>query len=279
MKKYKVRYGGAQIPVSTNIQKNKIEILKAIDWAKENEVTNLLTPEGSLSGWNKRWASQFDEVKSYLTEIEQYAEKSGVGLHIGTMFKENDIYGEVQRNEIRHYTAEGNLTGVTFKTFVINEHENSLGRESWSAPIVFPIVLETDDEQRISKHISGAGLICNDMWGSNEAGKENLVNAYRELNLAVIFHATNGVKDYPEEVYKVFNAWHNGHLLMTSYSSRTPILTVDSCTPWEWDGEDESIIDMFPTSSESGFIDITKYATDVPRKGRQYFYHDVEYEE
>ena len=45
------RLGGAQIPVGTNIQANKREILKALDWAKENEVNHLLTPEGALSGY------------------------------------------------------------------------------------------------------------------------------------------------------------------------------------------------------------------------------------
>ena len=32
-----IRVAGAQIPVGTNIQANKVEILKALDWAKENE--------------------------------------------------------------------------------------------------------------------------------------------------------------------------------------------------------------------------------------------------
>ena len=44
-----IRFGGAQIPVGINIQANKKEILKAIDWAKENKVDHLLTPEAALS--------------------------------------------------------------------------------------------------------------------------------------------------------------------------------------------------------------------------------------
>ena len=50
MSKKTTRIAGSQLPVSTNIQFNKKEILKAIDWAKENEVKHLITPEGSLSG-------------------------------------------------------------------------------------------------------------------------------------------------------------------------------------------------------------------------------------
>ena len=38
IKQTKIRYGGAQLPVGLNVQRNKQEILKAIDWAKDNEV-------------------------------------------------------------------------------------------------------------------------------------------------------------------------------------------------------------------------------------------------
>ena len=40
-----MRIAGAQIPVGSNIQSNKIEILKSLDWAKQNAVDHLLTPE------------------------------------------------------------------------------------------------------------------------------------------------------------------------------------------------------------------------------------------
>ena len=44
-----LRLAGAQIPVASNIQLNKIELFKAIDWAKENDVdmiglSGLITP-------------------------------------------------------------------------------------------------------------------------------------------------------------------------------------------------------------------------------------------
>ena len=46
-----MRIAGAQIPVGSDIQSNKREILKALDWAKDNKVDHLLTPEGALSGY------------------------------------------------------------------------------------------------------------------------------------------------------------------------------------------------------------------------------------
>ena len=54
-----------------------------------------------------------------------------------------------------------------------------------------------------------------------------------------------------------------------------PILTVDSCTPWDWDGNEEDV-DKYPTSSQSGLIDFSGWLTDVPNYGRQYFYHDLD---
>ena len=46
-----VRFAGAQIPVTQNLEKNEASIIKAIDWAAENNCDWLLTPEGSLSGY------------------------------------------------------------------------------------------------------------------------------------------------------------------------------------------------------------------------------------
>ena len=109
-----IRLGGAQIPVGTNIQVNKKEILKALDWAKENEVDHLLTPEAALSGWTKLWVNEIDELKEALKEIEAHQKKLGVGLHLGTNFQEDEDYGKINRNEIRHYSKEGHLINLTY---------------------------------------------------------------------------------------------------------------------------------------------------------------------
>ena len=44
----KVRFAGAQLPVTQELEENKKAILKAIDWAASNNCDWLLTPEGSL---------------------------------------------------------------------------------------------------------------------------------------------------------------------------------------------------------------------------------------
>ena len=50
-----LRVAGAQIPVTKDLEYNKKEIFKALDWAKENEVDHILTPEGALSGYCNQW--------------------------------------------------------------------------------------------------------------------------------------------------------------------------------------------------------------------------------
>jgi len=258
-----IRVAGAQIPVSTNIQKNKEELFKAIDWAKENEVDHLLTPEGSLSGW-LGWETRIEEVKDALEEVEAYQKEAGIGLHLGTMMQEHDVYGDVFRNEIRHYDKEGYLRALTIKTQVVNG-ECALGRHEWQSVSCFEF-----EENKYA-----GGLICNDMWGWQESKCGPITTQYKNIGMVdLLFHATNGQKDQDHNTFDVFNKWHDAFLRMSAWNCNIPILTVDSCTPWDWDGEDESIIDKFPTSSESGFMHIDGWRTSVPRKGRQYFYYD-----
>ena len=67
-----IRLAGAQIPNGADIQINKKEIFKALDWAKENEVDELLTPEGSLSGYETRWQNKMPELHEALFEVQEH---------------------------------------------------------------------------------------------------------------------------------------------------------------------------------------------------------------
>ena len=46
-----MRIAGAQIPVTNDVSKNYEAIKKACDWAIENNVDYLFTPENALSGY------------------------------------------------------------------------------------------------------------------------------------------------------------------------------------------------------------------------------------
>lgn len=271
-----MRVAGAQIPVGTDIENNKKEILKAMDWAKDNEVRHLLTPESALSGFFAGWEKDYDLIEESLKELEKHVEETGVCLHLGTNYKEKEAYGDIFRNEIRHYGPKGHLLGATYKTYGIPAFESAYQREPDDA-IVY-VSLGQPDELRTNQPV-GVGMICNDMWGYMEgrATKPLSTQIKEDGRADLIFHATNGRKLEPEDLQQpMYDAWHEGFLRMTAGNSLIPILTVDSCTPWEWTPESDVAIDQYVTSSQSGLVDYLGWQTDVPRTGRQYFYYDLD---
>jgi len=282
-----IRLAGAQIPVGSDIQINKKEIFKAIDWAKENHVDCLLTPEGSLSGYCTGWQDKLAELMESLKEVEDYQKESGVGLHLGTNYPDRESLGLIYRNQIRHYAKGGNLLGVSNKSFTLGD-EGVMGRNGRTEPIVsIPLTKTTytkaliTEENPRSTEIHCIGLVCNDMWGAHNNDESSIIPMMGDFlkfrpQIQVIFHSTNGRKfeDQNDIRIKIYNDWHNSVLRLNA-TLAYPILTVDSCTPWDWDGN-EDVIDKYQTSSQSGFIQFDGWLTDVPRYGRQYFYYDYD---
>jgi len=281
-----IRLAGAQIPVGSDIQINKKEIFKAIDWAKENRVDCLLTPEGSLSGYCTGWQDKLAEVMEALKEVEEYQKESGVGLHLGTNYPDREPLGLIYRNQIRHYAKHGSLLGVSNKSFTLGD-EGVMGRNGRLEPIVsIPLATTTfvrnllTQDQPERSEIHCIGLVCNDMWGAHYKDESSIIPLVKDFvkyrpEIQIIFHATNGRKiDSKDPRHKIFDDWHNSVLKLNS-TFAYPILTVDACSPWEWNG-DEDDVDRYPTSSQSGVVDMSGWLTDVPRYGRQYFYHDLD---
>ena len=199
-----------------------------------------------------------------MKEVEDHA-KDKVGLHLGTNFKEIESSGEIYRNEIRHYNRSGELRGITFKTLPIFMMESALPRDQDREPVVVVDLLEesTDifTDGKVHEQSIAAGLICNDLYGGNEVGKTPLTTHYKDMKiLDLIFHATNGAKN-------------NAYLRMAAWNTNIPILTVDSCTTWEWDGSEDEV-DKYRTSSPSGFVSHLGWQIQAPRFGRQYFKYD-----
>tara|TARA_Y200000002_G_scaffold336223_1_gene304267 strand:+ start:1096 stop:1962 length:867 start_codon:yes stop_codon:yes gene_type:complete len=274
-----VRIAGAQIPCTPVIEQNVEHIKKAIDYAEENKADYLVTPEGSLSGYDHGGLSaqevgldpfyDFDVLKKALNEIELYA-KGKVGLCLGTLWKEKERFGEVGRNQIRFYNKAAQLIGVTNKSFCINpqdlpfmEHNQDIeGPKNWQ--------LGTQDYK-----FNVVGLVCNDMWGHGFSGHKAICwsskqqyNMGGRQDLQLFIHSTNGFRGNGEDMETLFNDWHHAHLTMFSWLCEVPIFTVDNC--YHMDGTEYH----GKTSSESGVIVRGKYVTEVPREGTQYFYHD-----
>ena len=256
----KIRIAGAQIPVSRDVSKNIHTIKNAIDWAAENFVDFLVTPEGSLSGYIPEW--DFNEVKLALTEIEQYSKSKHVGLCLGTLWKEPTKFGEVARNQIRFY-KNGMLFGTTNKSYTI-EHDHVMPHDIKKDSIsIFPLT------NKNGTGINAVGLICNDMWGNNWYGGPNIMKIAMETRrVGIAIHSTNGTRG--NDLDEIMNQWHDVHLKLLSKASSIPIVTVDNSIHMEGDDYNGR------TSSESGVIIEGKWVTSVPRVGTQYFYYDFD---
>ena len=293
----KIRFAGAQIPIhDEDIQYNKKEIFKALDWAKENNVDVIQTPEACLSGYGAVWQEKIDELFEALKEVEDYQKKCGVALNLGTCMLSIEPQGYLKRNQIRHYSKEGELYSVTNKTYVVQADINCV-------PSFTPVVkFKTPFSNGVSL-MSAIGMVCNDMWGAPQEqgvdGKpiKSLNELVTERNPDIIFHSTNAFS-FPEievddkewkngnlqslkniehqfPIREVMDMWTEAWLKMTAFRASCSILTVDCATHWGWTGN-EDLIDKCKTSSPSGFINnLGEWQTDVPRYGRQYFYHDI----
>ena len=108
-----VRFAGAQIPVTQNLEENKQAILKAIDWAEENNCDWLLTPEGSLSGYFPSFdlvlPNGVSDLAKAVFEVVSYANKKGMGIALGTLWVDIEHRGTIRRNQIRYYDKQGEL--------------------------------------------------------------------------------------------------------------------------------------------------------------------------
>ena len=83
-----LRVAGIQMPVTPDIAANSRHIEEAILWASAENADILLTPEGSLSGYTPEFDA--NEVRQALTLVTDLAQKSALGLALGTCFLEED---------------------------------------------------------------------------------------------------------------------------------------------------------------------------------------------
>lgn len=290
----KIRIAGAQLPINDyNIEYNLNEIKKALDWAADNNVDMLQTPECSLSGYNPyHWLFREPgkcnpddiELQDALMQLEEYQRSVGVALNLGTCIVNQEESGLIARNQIRYYSKEGYLYNTTEKTYVIGADKPCVPSFYPATPFFIPYT--NNDFQCI-------GMICNDMWGSPaKTGKHlfpptSLHEMVIEHRPDLIFHPTHGYK-IPESCFEdrgdhhrrirddVYELWNQGWLAMTAFKSIAHILTVDACTKWDWDGSEDTIND-FKTSSTSGVLSpLGEWVVKAPRYGRQYFYYDLD---
>lgn len=262
--KNSIRFGGVQMPVTPFQEKNVNAIKKAIDWAAENNVDYLVTPEASLSGYSVNYCIDLDLLETGLKEIELYAVSKQVGLCLGTLWAEvNEVEDTtilVKRNQIRFYTKEGQFLGSTDK-HVLTPLDLEIGIVSGDG--LAGALIPVDD-----RVIPTVGLICADLYGymSNEGGlPQKLFN----IGARIAIHSTNaerGLNDFKDELEL---KWLEANLCRVSYSF-FPVISVDNCytmdgRPYEGD-----------TITQSGVCIGGEWVVKAPRRGTQYFYYDFD---
>ena len=257
-----VRFAGAQIPCTPFIRRNVITIKAAIDWAAENNVDYLVTPEASLSGYSVNFNAELDVLVFSLEEIEKYAAEKQIGLCLGTLWVENGPPGNessvVKRNQIRYYAKNGRYLGATNKS-VLTPLDNKIGIVK--SEILTGISIPIDD-----KMIPTCGLICADLYGHN-SDLGGLPEKYLRIGAKFIVHATNADRGIDEDYDEIENIWIEGNIRRVS-RLLMPMIVVDNC--YMMDGREYHGM----TATQSGACVRGKWVASVPRTGTHYFYYD-----
>jgi predicted amidohydrolase len=238
-----------QMLVTTDIVENERRMLAGLARAAQDEADLLLTPEGSLSGYHN--AFDGGEVAAAVERVVAFAKKVGVGLALGTCYKERDGEAEVCYNEVRVYTPEGEYLG----------HHAKILRCS---PLTHP---GTGEMQQFAegtlRTFDWRGrrfgvLICNDLWAT--PGFTTIPNPYlawrlKQMGAQFILQAINSGRDLRHR------PWHEACTAMWAKALELSIIQVNAAPA---DGE--------PLNAPSGMVAAGgARAVSVPDRGEEYF--------
>ena len=264
------RIAGAQIPVTKDIYKNIETIKTALDWAEENKVDFMLTPEGSLSGYLNSFSQpESIDIDQHINDVVAYACTKGVNLILGTEYIKKIPSGRVKCSQVRYYDDSSQLIDEYDKQMPIPAEEAYIG-ESPTGPIELQGL-----GARGPYNFKAGTFICNDMWGQL-AGKTVAIpdmQFYAHHKTNIIFHASNGFRGEEagdEEHNKKLKEYADINLWMNSRWD-IPIVTVDNCyknNGQYYDG---------PTSSTSGIILNGEWLVKATPSDTDYFYYDFKF--
>lgn len=202
--------------VTGRIEKNKNTILAHLREAANGGAQFLVTPEGSLSGYQAEFDQE--ELNRALQEVLYEAKKKMIGLFLGTCFKEMVNNREITYNQIRIYAPDGKYMGAYSKILLCS-------------PVTAPGTGEMHDYGQGHLNIIEWGglhfgmLICNDLWAT--PGYTTLPNPYlpmqlKQLGADIIIHSINSGSD---QRYRNF---HESSAELWAYSLKIPIIEVNA---------------------------------------------------
>jgi len=254
----KIRVAGIQMPIGTDVNQNLKTILEAINLAVQDQADILLTPEGSLSGYN--WEFNQEMVEKALIEILAKAKEKQLGLALGLCFKEEED-GKIY-NQIRFYEKDGVYLGFHSKILNCVIPENPDKGEYYHFAVK-PL------NSFIFKDIPIGGLICNDMWATPGFTIMHNPLLCRELSrkgVRIVFHSVNTGVHSGSEWNDVKWNYHESNLRLLAKANQVWIVTADNCS-----------VDMKKSQSPSGIINPDgDWITQAPIPASGYFCESIE---
>jgi predicted amidohydrolase len=256
MTKNVFRVAGAQIPVTRSIPDNRGAILRAITAAADAGANILLTPEGSLSGYTHLFDQ--DEVARALQDVRAAARWHGLGLALGTCFREDD--GRCY-DQLRFYDVDGSYRGFHSKTLTCGTLTAPFRGEIEHFAIA-PL------ETFVINGIRCGGLVCNDMWanpGYTPTPDPHLSQRLADAGARIIFHSVNGDRD--GSPWSTVTGWsyHESNLQLRARAGALFIVTVDNCFPLD-----------VPCASPGGVVGPDgSWLARAPRQGEHVFVFDI----
>ena len=196
--------GGCRIPVTNIIADNLLEIKKVIDWAAENKVDIMSTPECALSGY--MWAPKDRddprvlELNNAIQEISAYSKDKGVDLVLGTAWYD----AEDRWTNMQAFIIDGKCEH-THRKNILFQREGELYYPG-QPPTVFDY-----------KGTRIAGLICNDAWANPMVWPGHsgmLLNALKNEDVHFVFLSAFVPKE--DRPNNIFYRWHQSQVEMFS---------------------------------------------------------------
>jgi predicted amidohydrolase len=214
--------GGCQIPVTLDIEQNLKEIKKAIDWAADNGVNIMSTPECALSGYLWEPPDNSDprilEISNAINEISVYSLTKKVDLVLGTAY-----YNESnQWCDTLYFIIDGKIALIHYKN-VLFEHQYTAG--TMVGTIEY-------------KGKTIGGLLCSDLWGNPITyadASATLVRSLRDQHCDIVFLSANT----PKNISSMWRDWHNSCVRMFSHLGNWTTVVTDNTYMMEghqWEG-------------------------------------------
>lgn len=237
---------GCQIPVTLDILKNLKEIKRAIDWAAENKVDILATPECALSGYLWKPLDNNDERVTQLltafTEVLSYSADKKVDLLLGTAW----YNAADQWSDTMQFIVDGKVEHIHYKN-VLFEHQYTPG-----------------DGVKVL-HYRGkriGTLLCSDIWGNpikNLDVSAGLVRSLIDQQCDILFVSANT----PKGLHNLFLEWHNSCVRMYTHLGKWITVVSDNTYKmegFEWEGR--TGVDCGIYLTECDFLKAREHGTD-----------------